>query len=157
MYRKVKIDTGTMIMAALAVIVFFVAMFYIVGGIMKLLVFAAPVLLITAIIFDYNTVLNYGKWLINMVKRNPLMGIGAILLSVIAYPLVFTYLLARAYLTKKLKGMKAEYETRQQGGVGEYTDFEVIDEKPLEINSPPRRPKPEAKRPSSNDYDDMFK
>lgn len=153
MYRKVKIDTGTMIMAALVMIVFFVAMFYIVGGIMKLLAMAAPVLLIIACIFDYNTVLNYGKWLISLVKRNPLMGIGAILLSVIAYPLVFTYLLARAYLTKKLKGMQADYETRQQG---EYTDFEVVDEKPLEINTPPRRPKPEVKRPSSNDYDDMF-
>ena len=155
MYRKVKIDTGTMIMAALAMIFFFVAMFYVVGGIMKLLAWAAPVLLIIALVFDYNTVLNYGKWLINMVKRNPLMGIGAIVLSVIAYPLVFTYLLARAYLTKKVKGMQAEYETRQQG---EYTDFEVVDERPLEINSPPRRPKPEVKRPSnSNDYDDMFK
>jgi hypothetical protein len=154
MYRKVKIDTGTMIMAVLGMIVFFVAMFYVVGGIMKLLAWAAPVLLIIALIFDYNTVLNYGKWLINMVKRNPLMGIGAIVLSAIAYPLVFTYLLARAYLTKKMKGMQAEHETRQQG---EYADFEVIDEKPLEINSPPRRPKPEVKRPSSNDYDDMFK
>ena len=48
--------------------------------------------------------------------------------------------------------MQAEYETRQQG---EYTDFEVIDEKPLEINSAPRRPKPEVKN-RSNDYDDMF-
>ncbi len=154
MYRKVKIDTGTMIMAALVMIVFFVAMFYIVGGIMKLLAWAAPILLIVACIFDYNTVLNYGKWLISMVKRNPLMGIGAILLSIIAYPLVFTYLLARAYLTKKIKGMQADYETRQEG---EYTDFEVVDEKPLEINSPPRRPKPEVRRPSSsNDYDDMF-
>ena len=154
MYRKVKIDTGTMIMAGLAMVFFFVAMFYIVGGIMKLLAWAAPVLLIIALIFDYNTVLNYGKWLINMVKRKPLMGIGAIILSVVAYPLVFTYLLARAYLAKKLKGMQSDYETRQQG---EYADFEVIDEKPLELNSPPRRPRPEVKRRSSNDYDDMFK
>lgn len=151
MYRKVKIDTGTMIVAALIMIAFFVAMFYIVGGILKLLAWAAPILLILALIFDYNTVLNYGKWLISLVKRNPLMGAGAILLSIIAYPLVFTYLLARAYLTKKVRGMQEEYETRQQG---EYVDFEVIDEKPLEINQPPVRPRPEQRR--SNDYDDMF-
>ncbi len=153
MYRKVKIDTGTMIVSALVMILFFVGMFYLVGGIMKVLTWAAPALLILALIFDYKTVLNYGKWLIDLTKRNPLMGIGAIALSVLAYPLVFTYLLARAYLSKKIKKMQSDYETRQQG---EFADFEVIDEKPLRIDLPPRRPEAPPKE-RGNDYDEMFK
>lgn len=152
MQRKVKIDTGTMIMAAIVMVVVLIAVFYIVGSILKLLAYAAPVLLIIALIFDYNTVLNYGKWLIDMTKRNPLTGIGAIALSILAYPLVFTYLLARAYMTKKFKDLKTDYETQQQG---EFVDYEVIEEKPLIIDIPPTRPKREP-RPPSNDYDNMF-
>lgn len=153
MYRKVKIDTGTMIVSALVMILFFVGMFYIVGGIWKLLTWAAPVLLLIALILDYKTVLNYGKWLLSLVRRNPLTGIGAIILSVILYPLVFTYLLARAYLSKKIRKMQSDYETRQQG---EYTEFEVIEERPLEIDNPPvRRTTEEPPRPRT-DYDNLF-
>ena len=155
MYRKIKIDTGTMIVSALVMILFFVGMFYLVGGIFKVLTWAAPALLIIALVLDYKTVLNYGKWLIDLVKRNPLMGIGAIALSILAYPLVFTYLMARAYLSKKIKKMQTDYETRTQG---EYVDFEVVDEQPLRIDLPPqRKQQPPPPQNTGNDYDDMFK
>lgn len=153
MYRRVKVDTGTMIIAGIVMVLFFVGMFYIVGGIMKLLAWAAPVLLIAALIFNYNTVLNYGKMLINMTKRNPLMGIGAIVLSVILYPLVFTYLFARAYMAKKFKDVRSQYEEKREG---EYIDYEVIDEEPLRIDIPPQRPTQVKRKPDSNEYDQMF-
>lgn len=153
MYRKVKVDTGTMIVAGFVMVLFLVGMFYLVGGIVKLLTWAAPVLLIVALIFDYNTVLNHGKMLINLTKRNPLMGIGMILLNVIFFPFVFAYLFAKAYLTKKFKEVRAQYEERQEG---EYVDFEVVEEKPLQIDTPPRRPQNNPRRTGGNEYDGMF-
>lgn len=152
MYRKVKIDTGTMIVSTLVMIGILVGLFYLVGGIMKLLTWAAPGLLIIALLFDYKTVLNHGKMLIDLVKRKPLIGIGAILLNIVLFPLVFAYLLARAYMTKKLKDAGAEFEKRQQG---EYIDYEIVEEKPLKIQQTRKRPQ-QRQRPSSNEYDQMF-
>ncbi|NJN77126.1 MAG: hypothetical protein HC803_01370 [Saprospiraceae bacterium] len=48
---------------------------------MKLLYFVAPVLIIVTAVINYKVILNYFKNIGNIFKRNPLMGIGAGVLS----------------------------------------------------------------------------
>ena len=134
-------------------VAFFVGIFFILQGVFFVLKWVAPALLLAAFIIDRSVVINYGKWLIKMVKSNPLMGVGAILLSLLGYMVVCPFLFAKALFKKKIKEVSQEFEKKQQG---EFIDYEEVSSKPnknetLEL---PRLEKMERKQRS--DYDDMF-
>ena len=155
MYRnRFRPDKSSLIISFLFMIVLFASLYFIVGGIWTILKYVSPVLIILALVFDYQTVINYGKWLIGMTQRSPLMGIAAILLSVILYPFVFAYLLTRAFLKRRYKGMVKEYERQRQG---ELIDYEEVHERPLDLNEPPPpRQRARPQRPPRSEYDDLF-
>ncbi len=132
----------------------FVGIFFLLQGVFFVLKWVAPALLVAAFIIDRSVVINYVKWLGKLVQRNPLVGIGAILLSLLGYMVVCPYLFAKALFKKKLKEVSQEYEKTQKG---EFVDYEEISsepkrEEPLEL---PRIEKMERKQPR-NDYEDMF-
>ena len=117
-------------------IVFIIGLFIIARFVLKLLYWLSPLLFIGAIILDYKTVIGYGQWLINLVKRNAATGILAILGSLIFFPFVSAYLLGKAYLSKQSKDAK-EAQRRQKEG--DLIDFEEMDSRPLEFPEMERR------------------
>ena len=75
----------------LSVIIFvgvIVGLFYLAKGVFQILNLLSPILIILTLIIDYRVVTSYLKMLWNHLKTNPLMGIGLILLTIIAHPLV---------------------------------------------------------------------
>lgn len=144
------------ILGVVLLVAFFVGLFFIMSGIFWVLRWVAPALLLAAFIIDKSVVINYGKWIVNSLKTNPLFGIGIAIFTVIGYMVVFPYLFAKALFKKKVREVTNEFEQRQQG---EFTDYEEISSQPKkdEILELPRLEKMERKQQQQrNDYDNMF-
>lgn len=130
-----------------------IGLFYIARGIFTILAWAAPVLIIATLILRHQVILSYGRMLINLTRRNPLMGIVAIVLTIVGFPVVAFALFGKALLDRKLIKLGSQQRTGYQD---EYTDYEVLDEEPLDL--------PNMERPSrssssktyrENPYDDL--
>ena len=104
----------------------------------------AIVILAAAAIIDYKVIVEYVSWLARLLKKNTPVGIAAAIGSAIGYPFVFTYLLAKAALRKKLIGTKGKRGKRAEE---DYIDFEEVDSKPLDL--------PEMRK-DTDSYDDVF-
>lgn len=108
--------------------VFFLSI-WVLKGILRLLTMAAPVLLIGAAIVNYRVILGYGKWLLDTLRSNPLLGVAAIFLSIVGFPLVSAYLFFKAIRTKEqnvdYKKLKAK---------GDYTPYEEVEEDFLDLS-----------------------
>jgi len=152
-----------LIPAILMLVAVFIAVGYIASGIYQILEFIAlGLFLITLgldIAYGRKVIIGFAKTLINLVRKNPLMGIIAIGLTFFFHPLVALFLFGKAMLLRKVGNLKKGFETRQQGQYAEYeeveTDYEEVpDEDPKLIELPPLREKPKQERKS--DYDDLF-
>ncbi len=131
---------------------------FIASSVYTILSYIAIGLFIATAFINYNVILDYGKMLINMLRRNPIMGIVAIGATVFLYPIVALYLFGKAMLIRKVGNLKKQFETRQQG---EYAEFEEVEDirpdkpvKPDLIELPPIRKKQKETR--RNDYEDLF-
>lgn len=135
-------------------VLFFAALIFLIKGIFQIMAFVAPALLIGALIVDYKVVVSYGKMLFNLLKSNILMGIGAIFLTVVAFPVVAAFLLGKALFKKKVNQIRQDMETKTQG---EFADFEEVDSeiKRVELPPPPKRQKEKLKE-TRNDYENLF-
>lgn len=151
--RKVDVNPFNSITSILFLVLAFVALYWIATGIFKILSIAAPFMLIAALIINYNVVLNYGKWLFNLLKRKPLMGIGGILLTFFGFPIISGFLLVKALLYRKVNKMKEEYEVREKG---QFIDYEEIEEEPQIRLELPEYEKPKSKTKKDDSYDQFF-
>lgn len=152
-YRKTanfKLDS---VASLLLFIVFIVGMFFILRGIFIVLTWIAPILLIAAFVIDRSVVINYVKWLGSLVKSNPVMGVVAILLSLVGYMGVFPYLFFKALFKKKIKDVQRKYEQEQQG---ELIDFEEIESKKNSdmLDLPPMQRQEKSQK--QGEYDKLF-
>lgn len=134
-------------------ILFLLGLFFIARFIFTILYYLSPIMIVAALIVDYRTVVGYGKWLVAQVKRKPLLGIGAILLTVLAFPLVSLFLLGKALLKKKVR--EVEEEARQQRQ-GEYIEYEELDSESIDLDRLQERRKEEPEPRRRSNYDDFF-
>ena len=107
-----------LIMAGVMILIFIVARAF-----LKILYFVAPVLIIATAIINYKVILNYFKNIGNLFKKNPLMGVGAGLLSAFFYPVVIGFLFVQALLHRKADKIQKEVEREK----GEYVEYEEIE------------------------------
>lgn len=152
--RMFRLDPITAIFALLMV---FVAIYFVLKGVTWLLSWAMPVLLVLTLIINYRVVLNYIKMLGRLLKNNTLWGIGAVILTFLFSPFVVAFLFAKALLNRKVEKMMHQAEAAQEERDGEYISFEDIsipDEKQSLIELPPLR---EKHKRDNNDYEDLFK
>ena len=138
-------------------ILFFIAMFWFVQIVFRILWFLLPVIVIATAIIDHKVILDYFGWMGKLFRRNTLAGIAMAILTIVGAPVVGVFLLGRALFRKKIKDAQAEVERKRQG---EFVEYEEIDSETMEL--PKLEPEPQ-KRPQSppkadgNDYDDLFK
>ena len=151
--RNINVNPLSSIFGVLTMVLIFVGLFYIVGGIGRLLGLIAPVLIIATAIIDYKVLLNYGKWVISLLKKDILMGIGGILLTVIGFPFVVTFLFVKALLYRKVKKMNKEFEEENTGGYLEYEEIQDDAPSPLEL---PTLENDENQKEKTNDYEQLF-
>ena len=95
-------------------IAFFVALFFVARGVFQLLSWVAPVLIVAALIINYRTVTGFLAYLWTLINRNPLMGILAIVLTVLGFPIVSGVLFGKAILDRKVRKMLEDQEPVEQ-------------------------------------------
>ena len=107
-------------------VLLFVGLFFIAKGVFTVLAWIAPVLIILALLINYRTVLNYLKFMLGLLQRNPVGGIIGILLS-----------------------FQAEKD-------GEFVEFEEIikSERETKLDLPPMEKQAPVKK--DNQYEDLF-
>jgi uncharacterized membrane protein len=149
MRKNFEFKTSNAVIGLLIFVGVFAGMYFIAINIFRLLAWISPVLFVAALILDYKTVLNYGKWVIGLYKNNLAYGIIVTLLSIVGYPLVFTYLFFKSLMSYRYKQVVKEKEKQQPG---EYIEFEEVEEKNFEL--PPIKEK--EKQNKGNEYDQLF-
>ena len=111
--------------ASLIVLVLFVlGVYFIFKGLYWILSFIGPVLLIAALILDYQTILNFLRWIGKQFRTQPLTGIAIAVLSVLGFPFVCGYLFLRAFGTWKIKQLS---EAPRREREREFVDFEEVE------------------------------
>ncbi len=135
-------------------ILFLLGLFYVARFIFTIMYYLSPLMIIAALIIDHRVVVDYGKWLVRQTKSNPVVGVIAILLSVLGFPLVSLFLLGKALLRKKVKDVQKEAERQREG---EFIEYEELDSEQMDL---PRiedwEKEPRRDRRDRNDYDDFF-
>ena len=122
-----------------------IGLFYVARGIFTLLAWAAPVLLIITLIIRHQVILSYGKMVLNLLKKNPLMGVVAIVLTIIGFPIVAFALFGKALLDRKIDKLG---DLRQEAYKDEFVEYEELDDDALQL--------PDMEKPSRSDYDDLL-
>ena len=156
-YRRTDINPFNSIASILVLVLIFVGLFFVARFVFNLLALVAPVLLILALIFDYRTVIDYGKWLVNLLRKDILKGIIGVALTVFGFPVIAGFLFAKALFRRKV-GQIAKNRREQEEG--QFVDFEEVESTTYEsMELPPIPPEPKAEpreRSSKNDYEDLF-
>jgi len=152
------------IVGALVLVLFFVALFFVARAVFNLLAFVAPILFILALILDYKGVMNYGKFIIKLVKEQPALGIIAGILSFVGFPVVSGFLFFKAVgkriIKSKLKQKEPEFAEFEEV---EEEDEDFLDlpelEKPVQVRSRKSEgnsSKGNSPKEETNDYEQLF-
>lgn len=136
--------------------------FIVMKGIFTLLFWLSPLLLIAGIAVDPKSALSTAKSLVNMSKKNPLIPIGAIGLSVLFFPtvpgiivaLVGTFLLVKAVVKKKIKTVFNQHKPVADEEA--FVDYEEVTEDDDFLELPSAQPEVVKKGSDTNEYDNMF-
>ena len=144
-------------------IIALIVLFYAAKIAFNIIYWIAPILLIATLFIDHKVFINYGKWIVNLFKSNPLYGIGAGVLTAVAYPVVSIALFLKALLNKKIKEVKSQFEEKREG---EYVEYEEVPSEPVakqrpqrteeRIELPPIKEKIKQTKSSKNEYEDLF-
>jgi hypothetical protein len=151
--RNIDVNPFSSIFSILTMVLIFVGLFFIARSVFTILAWIAPFLIVATIFIDHKVFLGYGKWLLNLLRKDLLIGIGGILLTVFGFPIIAGFLFGKALLYRKMKKMNQGFE---EESAGEFLEYEEIDE---DISSPLELPtfeKEEKQAKKSNDYEQLF-
>ena len=131
-----------------------IALFWLAKGVFFILNIIAPFLLIITLILNYKVVLGYGTWLLELIKRDLLLGILAAIGTVFFFPVVSAYLFGKMLLLRKVNKIKNEFNTQNTFYQNEeFTSYEEVEEIAPNIL---KLPKTAEKQTNSNNYDTFF-
>lgn len=123
-------------------------LFKVVSGVISIMYFLGPILLIIALILNYKVVVKYVQWLAQMIKKDTVRGLAYTGLSIVGYPFVSAWLFLKAFLQFRLKRNVGKQEKAKEK---EFVEYEEITEEEdfLEL--------PDLEKPKqTNSYDDLF-
>jgi len=143
-------STGQLIKNMLFLVLFLVALFFIARGVYRILAWVAPALLILTMVIRFRVVSNFGRTLWKLLNRKPLVGALAVILTILAFPLVALFLFGQAVFTKRLDDARKVYDEKRYGVE---TDYEEVDS---EINLREFRIPEQPEVSQNNKYDDIL-
>lgn len=130
-----------------------IILFWLAKGVFYILNIAAPFLLIITLIMNYKVVLGFGSWLLDLLKKDIIVGLLASVGTVVFFPVVSAYLFGKMLLLRKVNKMKSDYTDQSYNIKDDYTSYEEVDE----IEIPPLElPKKFENLNKPNNYDKFF-
>lgn len=141
----------------ISLVLFMMVAYFLFKGIFLILSYAAPVLLMATLIMDYTVVTDFIKFLAKLVKDNPLFGIVAIIVSLVAFPFTAGFLFFKMMMRRAIKkAQQPRPETQATGEpVNDVDDEGFADYEEIETLELPDIEAPKSKG-RDNDYDQMF-
>ncbi|HMQ08068.1 MAG TPA: hypothetical protein PKC30_12260 [Saprospiraceae bacterium] len=138
--------------SVIILILLFVFLYFIAKGIFTLLSYVAPVLIILALILDHTVAIDFVKFKLKLFRNNTLVGILAVLLTIVGFPVVAGFLFFRAIIRRNLKKTGAYREAPKEI----YAEYEEIPEEDEDFLELPQNEKPKEEIKKKNDYDQLF-
>lgn len=131
-----------------ALLVFFgimMMLYWVAKGIFTILSATFPFVLIATAFVNHRVVLDYLSWIRGLLKSNTVLGILAVIFTIIAHPLVAGYLLYKAIRTRKSKGANKPRVS------GEYIEYEEVADDFLDLSDVKNK-----EREIRNKYEDLL-
>ena len=149
-----------------------VAGFLLLKGLYNLLLWAAPVLLILALVIRWQVFPATLKNWVNTLRTNPLMGVLQAAFAVLGFPFFALYMFLLAIGGNKIEQLRDQYQQPMNNRPAveeEFADFEEIEsrpkgeprsrepiEPPIIIIEEPPTPRPSEPKKPDNPYDQLF-
>jgi len=130
-----------------------IILFWLAKGVFYILNIVAPFLLIITLVMNYKVVLGYGSWLLDLLKKDIIVGLLASVGTVIFFPVVSAYLFVKMLLLRKVTKMSNEYNQSSTYTKDEYTSYEEVDEIDIQKLELPKKFENITK---TNNYDKFF-
>ncbi len=146
-------------------VLLFVGGYYLLQGLYDLLLWAAPALLVLALIIDWRVFPDTIKSWLRSLETNPLSALISLALAVLVFPFFSLYIFLKAIGYRKMEQFRRQFgeagapRTKEE----DFVEFEELESTPkhthseeTELKPPPA--KPEIQRPGKdqNPYDTFF-
>lgn len=129
-YRKKEMGITGLLLIILFLAALFIGFFYLMKGLYSIMLYIAPILVISILFIDYNTFVAFGRWLGRKYKKDIFTGITWTAISILGFPFVLFVLLYRALFLKNLgKSKDSPIRSRHRNYRSiEYHDYEIVDD-----------------------------
>lgn len=161
--RSVNQFPGGGLGCLIATVLVVVGGYYLLQGLYYLLLWAAPALLVLALIINWRVYPDTIKSWVKGLETNPVGGIVTLALVVLAFPFFSLYMLLKALGYRKMEQFRQQFsgaESRKEEDG--FVEFEELESTPKsmpeqEVDPEPLEPQPEPeKRKEQNPYDSLF-
>ena len=133
-----------------------VLFYFLLKGLYTLLSWISPFLLIGALILDHKVVIDFGKYVLRLLKENTAIGILTVVLCILGFPFLTGMLFFRAFTSRFIKNYVKKAE---EAAKPKFSDYEEVENDTKNSDDflilPKVIRKPETKKDS--EYDELFK
>jgi hypothetical protein len=149
----------------IAVVLVCVGLYYLLQGLYHLLLWAAPALLVLALIINWRVFPNTLNHWVKTLETNPLSALLSLALAVVAFPFFALYLFLKALGYRKMEQLRQQFgEAQKPRDSAEYAEFEEIESTPKQpsgqpvedLGEPPAPPEKQPRKKDENPYDTFF-
>jgi len=137
-------------------ILILVLFYFLLKGLYTLLSWISPFLLIGALILDYRVVLDFGKYVLRLLKENTAIGILIVVLCILGFPFLTGLLFFRAFTGRFIKNYLKKAEEAAKPKFSDYEEVENNDSTKEEYLVLPKADR-KVENKKDSEYDELFK
>jgi len=138
----------------IALVLFFVLLYFVAKGVFTILSWVAPILLLATLVIDYKVVVDYFKFIGKLLKDNVLLGLAAIVLTIVGFPVVSGFLFFKAMARRAINSKMEEVQKKREG---EFVEYEEIEDSEDFLKLPEAEPVRNTRTAKdNNEYEDLF-
>ncbi len=138
--------------------------YYLLQGLYYLLLWAAPALLVLALIINWRVFPDTIKSWVKSLETNPLSALLYLAIAVLVFPFFSLYMFLKAIGYRKMKQLRQQFgEPEKASKEEEFVEFEELESTPkrsfeqeTEIPELPIEPEKERPKKDQNPYDSLF-
>ncbi len=148
----------------IATVLVIVGGYYLLQGLYYLLLWAAPALLVLALIINWRVFPDTIKSWLKTLETNPLSALISLALAVLVFPFFSLYIFLKAVGYRKMEQLRRQFGEPESPRDDEgFVEFEELESKPkrsyeqeAELPEPPAEPEKKSPPKEQNPYDSLF-
>jgi len=144
-------------------VLFIVGAYYLLQGLYYLLLWAAPALLVLALIINWRVFPDTIKSWLKTLETNPLYALLTLAVAVLVFPFFSLYIFLKAIGYRKMEQLRRQFGQDENPREEEFVAFEELESTPkksfdeeVEIPELPIEPEKREPKKDQNPYDSLF-